>query len=125
MGSRLLTAAFVIGVVFTLQGLAWVIAPGWAAHGLGMPVLEGLGRSTQFGDFASFFLVLGVSSLIGSLPEKRAALYLPAALLAVAAVARTLAWLFHGAAFTGFFITVEVVTSVILLLAALQPDADL
>ena len=44
-----------LGAAFALQGLAWLIDPQRAAAGLDMALLDGLGRSTQIGDFASFF----------------------------------------------------------------------
>ena len=43
----------VLGAGFLLQGLVWIAAPRMAATNLGMPLLDGLGRSTQIGDFAS------------------------------------------------------------------------
>ena len=60
MRSALRVAVTITGVGFTLQGLGWLIDPERAAAGLGMALLDGLGRSTQVGDFASFFLTAGV-----------------------------------------------------------------
>jgi hypothetical protein len=45
-----------MGAVFTLQGTAWLVVPERAAGSLGMPLLTGLARSTQIGDFAAFFV---------------------------------------------------------------------
>src|SRR5207253_734745 len=107
-----------IGVAFTLQGIAWLVVPERAAAGLGMPLLAGLGRSTQIGDFAAFFLVLGASILAGLAPGYGHRLYFPAALLGSAAVCRTAAWAVQGAAFAVVFITAELGTCLLLLAVA-------
>lgn len=112
----------VLGAIFTLQGVAWLLVPERAAAGLGMPALDGLARSTQFGDFAAFFLTLGGSILLGNRPGQGHLLYFPAALLGTAAVCRTFAWAVHGAAFAATFIFVEVVACGLLLAAASQPE---
>jgi hypothetical protein len=104
----------ILGAVFALQGLGWLLAPVSAAEGLGMPLLDGLGRSTQIGDFASFFLTAGATILIGSRPGRARVLYFPAALIGGAAITRTIAWLAHGADFAATFIAVEIVTEVLL-----------
>src|SRR4051794_3327650 len=120
MSRGLRITIILIGAGFTLQGLGWLIVPGRAAAGLGMPLLDGLGRSTQVGDFAVFFLVLGVSILAGAGPGHGRRLYFPAALLGTAAACRTLAWAVHGAAFATTFILVEIVACILLVTAAWQ-----
>ena len=120
MHSKLRIATIVMGVAFTLQGLGWIVVPDRAAAGLGMPVLDGLARSTQFGDFAAFFVTLGGSILLGCLPGRARVLHFPAALLATAALGRTLAWLLHGADFAALFIAVETIGALVLLVAARQ-----
>ena len=50
---------YVIGFLFLLMGLQWLVDPTSAAAGLGMSLLTGHGLSTQIGDLASFFLVVG------------------------------------------------------------------
>ena len=99
MSSRLRMIVLLMGAGFTLQGIAWLVVPGRAAAGLGMPVLDGLARSTQFGDFAAFFLTLGISILAGTAVGASRRLYFPAALLGTAALCRTIAWALHGADF--------------------------
>jgi hypothetical protein len=120
MSPALRIVIIVIGALFTLQGVGWLVVPTRAAAGLGMPLLDGLGRSTQAGDFAAFFLVLGVSILAGAAPGHARRLFFPAALLGTAALCRTIAWAVHGAAFAGTFITVEIVTTVLLLVGIWQ-----
>lgn len=124
MPSKLRIITTLMGAGFTLQGVGWIVAPERAAAGLGMPVLDGLARSTQFGDFAAFFLTLGLSILIGTMPGRARVLYFPAALLASAAVCRTIAWTVHGADFAALFIMVETIGAIILLAAARQPSRD-
>lgn len=106
------------GVVFTIQGLLWLGAPARAAEGLGMPLLDGIGRSTQIGDLAAFFLVAGGTMLLGARPGRAALLYVPAALFACAALGRSLAWLAHDAGFAGVFIGVELALAALLVAAA-------
>lgn len=113
-------ATALLGVFFTLQGLGWLAAPRRAAAALGMPLLDGLGRSTQIGDFASFFLVAGVLMLAGSRPGGAHLLAVPGAMLAMAAVARTLAWALHGAAFAAAFVAIEVAAAALLFAASLR-----
>ena len=118
MRSALRIVAVLMGVGFTLQGVGWLVSPERAAATLGMPVLDGLARSTQIGDFAAFFLTLGLSILAGSALSRTRLLYFPAVLLASAAFGRTIAWAVHGAEFATAFIVVESVSSLILLATA-------
>jgi len=124
MRSPLRIVTFLVGVGFTLQGVGWLAVPGRAAAGLGMPVLDGLARSTQFGDFAAFFLTLGVSILVAITVNRARLLYFPAGLLASAAFGRTVAWAIHGAAFATVFILVEIAASVLLIAAARRLSED-
>lgn len=122
MHPRLRLVVTVLGAFFALQGVGWLLVPARAAESLGMPLLDGLGRSTQVGDFAAFFLTAGVSMLVGARPGRARALYFPAALIGGAAVTRTLAWLLQGADFAALFITIELVTGLLLYRAASTGD---
>ena len=122
MHARLRNVILVMGVVFALQGVGWLVVPETAAAGLGMPLLEGLGRSTQVGDFAAFFLTLGFGMLAGIRAGNARMLLFPAGMLAAAALCRSLAWAIHGAAFATTFIPVEVASSLLLLVAARQAE---
>lgn len=104
----------VLGVAFLVQGIAWLIVPARTAAGLGMPLLDGMGRSTQIGDFAAFFLLAGGTMLAGNRPGRTALLRVPAALFTLAAGGRLLAWLLHGADFAALFIFVELATATLL-----------
>ncbi len=119
---RLRLVIALLGAFFALQGVAWLIDPARVAASLGMPLLDGLARSTQVGDLASFFLVAGVTMVIGSRPGRAALLYVPAGLIGGAAITRTLAWAWQGADFAAFFITVEVVIGLTLIAGARSLD---
>ncbi len=117
---RILT--MVLGALFALQSLAWLLDPARVAAGLGMPLLDGLGRSTQIGDFAAFFAIAGITMILGSRPGRAPLLKVPAGLFALAAIGRTLAWALHGAAFATPFIAIELATGALLLVAARRLD---
>jgi hypothetical protein len=97
------------------------VRPADAAEGLGMPLLEGLGRSTQVGDFAAFFLSLGTMILIGIFRREGTWLCAAALMLGLAAAMRTLAWGVHGADFALPFIPTEALFCALLLFAASRP----
>jgi len=120
MSRALRTILIVIGAGFTLQGIGWLFAPSRAAAGIGMPLLDGLARSTQIGDFAAFFLTLGLGILAGAAPGHARRLYFPAGLLGSAALCRIVAWAVHGAVFATTFIVVEIVACAMLVAGAWQ-----
>ena len=124
MRSPLRIVTTVVGVFFALQGLLWIVDPARAAAGLGMPLLDGLARSTQIGDLASFFLTGGVTILVGARPGRARLLLVPAGMLGAAAVVRALAWALHGAEFAAAFIAIEVVVAALLLFAVRRLDAE-
>lgn len=106
------------GVAFVAIGLIWLVAPGFAASQLGMTLLTGVGLSTQIGDLASFFLVMGGSILIGLITGQRVWLYPPVMMLGFAAFGRIVAWMTHGAAFAVDMIAVEIIVAGLLVLAS-------
>jgi hypothetical protein len=113
-----------LGVLFVLQGLLWIVDPARAAAGLGMPLLDGLARSTQIGDLGAFFLTAGGVILVGSRAGRSRLLRVPAALIGGAALLRTLAYLLHGAELASTFIAVEVAASALLLVASRRLAAN-
>ena len=90
-----------------------------------MPLLDGLGRSTQVGDFAAFFLATAALVALGVVQSKRHWFQAAALLLGCAAVMRTLAWAIHDAEFAARFVAIEVVMAALLLVAASKAPADL
>jgi len=117
MRSPLRIVTTLIGVFFALQGVLWIVDPARAAAGLGMPLLDGLARSTQIGDLAAFFLTGGATIIVGARPGRARLLLVPAGMLAAAALVRTLAWALHGAEFAAAFIAIEVAVAALLLVA--------
>ena len=111
-------------VLFVVTGLRWVVAPAGVAPEFGMPLLEGVGLSTQIGDLGAFFFAGGLFILIGLVTQKRSWFYAPAILVGFTAIFRVLAWLFHGAAFALDMIVPELVITGLLLLAASRLPAE-
>ena len=108
------------GILFVVIGVGWVIDPGSAAAGVGMPLLEGVGRSTQIGDLGAFFLTMGLLILVGVTTHKRVWFYPPMMLLGLAATFRIIAWLVHGAALAGSMIAVEVIVTLLLFVSTIR-----
>ncbi len=124
MARPLRIATMLLGALFTLQGLAWLADPERAARGLGMSLLDGIARSTQIGDLCALFLTAGATMLVGARPGRARLLYVPMGLFGVAAVARTLAWALHGAAFAATFVVIEIAVAALLLVAARRLDEE-
>jgi hypothetical protein len=115
----MLTAARAIaalpGILMVASAFNWLANPTAAAENLGMPLLDGIGRSSQVGDFTAFFLSASIMIFIGIYRANAAWLYAPALLLGTAAVGRIFAYLFHEAPLAGVFIGVEVVCAGLLI----------
>lgn len=101
-------------VLFVVMGLRWLVAPGGIAPEFGFVLGDGLGRSSQVGDFAAFFLTLGLCILMGLVSGRRLWYYPPAMLLLLAAIGRVLAWALHDATFAGGMIAFEIVVATLL-----------
>lgn len=108
------------GILFVVIGVGWIIDPASAAAGVGMPLLEGVARSTQIGDLGAFFLTMGLLILIGVTTLKRVWFYPPMMLLGLAATFRIVAWLVHGAALAGSMIAVEVIVTTLLFVSTIR-----
>ncbi len=102
----------VLGLIFLMNAANGVVDAAAAAEGLGMPLLDGVGRSTQMGDIGGFFLAVAVLFGGGAYREDPQWLRGAALLLASAALMRTLAWLVQGAAFAPNFIVLEIALAV-------------
>ena len=107
-------------ILFVVMGVRWVIDPAAAAAEVGMPLLEGVGLSTQIGDLGAFFLTMGLLILIGVTTLKRVWFYPPMMLLGLAASFRIIAWLVHGAALAGSLIAAEIIIATLLLVSTLR-----
>ncbi len=116
---KLLTVIVALpGLLFTITGLRWLTDPAGSAAGFGMPVLEGVGLSTQIGDLSAFFLVLGLCILIALITSRRVWYYPAILLLSLTAIGRILAWLLHDATLAVQMIAPEVIISILLLIAS-------
>ena len=117
MKNVLRIVAGLVGILFFLNGLQWIISPANVAESLGMPLLEGVGLSTQIGDLGSFFITVGAMTLIGAISTTRHWFYAPSMLLLVAALYRTLSTLLYGAPFVMSAIVFEVSVGLFLIFA--------
>ncbi len=112
---------FLVGLsvlMFFAVGIGWIAAPLATGEQFGMPLLTGVGLSTQVGDLGAMFLTLAATIFMALKTGKKLWYYAPAMLLGLAAVNRILAWLIHGAAFATNLIAVEVLFALILFLAS-------
>ena len=106
------------GILFVVTGLRWLVDPSAAAAQFGMPLLDGVGRSSQIGDMSGFFLTLGIIILIALITSKRSWYYPAIILLVITAIGRVLAWLVHDAALAVDMIAPEVIIACLLLFAS-------
>lgn len=106
------------GVLMLASGLRWLLTPESAAQALGMPLLDGVARSTQIGDLGAFFLGTSAMILLGAIKANAQWLYAAAMLLGGAALMRTASWILHGAELATQFIAAEVVMTAIVLACA-------
>ena len=113
---RILSA--LVGLLMAVQTISWITNPGEAAQGLGMALLEGMGRSTQIGDFSSFFFSVTLFCFLGAFLKQAQWLISGAIILGSAALFRSLAWIAHGADFATDFIVAEVVMTILLIVSA-------
>jgi hypothetical protein len=104
-------------VLFIVLGVRWLVDPGGIAPEFGFLLGDGAGRSSQVGDFASFFLTTGICILLGVVSGRRVWYYPPAMLLLLAATGRVLAWALHDATFAADMIVFEVGIGVLMLVA--------
>lgn len=107
-------------LVMVATGVRWMVDPSAAAAQLGMPLLEGIGRSSQVGDMTAFFLTTGILMLTALVTGRRSYFFAPALLLGLTAVARIVAWMVHDAALATHLIAPEVIIAVLLLLASFR-----
>ena len=103
-----------LGVLFLFIGVRWLLDPDTAAHALGMPLLDGIGRSTQIGDLAAFFLSLGLMIFAGLITGRRVWFYPLVMLLCLTALSRVVAWLVHDAALATQLIVFELAIAALL-----------
>ena len=113
---RILSA--LVGLLMALQTISWITNPGEAAQSLGMALLEGMGRSTQIGDFSSFFFSVTLFCLLGAYLKQAQWLISGAIILGSAALFRSLAWIAQDSDFATDFIVAEFVMTILLIVSA-------
>jgi len=106
------------GILFLFLGIRWIIDPEKAANALGMPLLDGIGRSTQVGDMTAFFLSVGFLIFGGLITAKRVWFYAPVMMLGLAACFRVVAWIVHDAALAIALIAPEIIIAALLYFAS-------
>lgn len=117
-------------VLFIVMGVRWLVDPGGVAPEFGFLLGDGAGRSSQVGDFAAFFLTIGICILLGVVTGRCVWYYPPAMLLLLAATGRVLAWALHDATFAAGMIVFELGIGALMLVASrwlrenLQRDLD-
>ena len=102
-------------LIFLSNAYSWVTNPSKASSDLGMPYLEGIGRSSQIGDFSAFFIGVGIFCFIGGIFKNISFLIAAIIILISAAAMRIIAWQLYSASFATLFIAVEIVSSIMLL----------
>ena len=119
LGSKILRAIVCIpAIIFIVTGLQFILDPAAAVKQFGMPLLDGVGRSSQIGDMAGFFLTCGLCVLIAVSTGKRVWFYPAAMLTSITAMGRILAWLLHDAALAINLIAPEIIFTALFLFAA-------
>ncbi|WP_240554868.1 hypothetical protein [Oceanicoccus sagamiensis] len=64
-------------ILFVVMGVRWLVAPAGVAPNFGLTLSDGLGLSSQIGNMAGFFLVLGSCMLIALISGHRSWYYPP------------------------------------------------
>jgi uncharacterized membrane protein YoaK (UPF0700 family) len=117
--NRLLRIIIVIpAIIFVMTGIGYILDPANTAAQFGMPLLEGLGRSTQIGTLAAFFFTAGFCVLLATTTGNRFWYYPAAMLTGLTAIFRVIAWLLHDATLATDQILPEVVFTFLFLYAA-------
>jgi hypothetical protein len=118
MDSILRMLSAIAGLPILGNGLMFLIDPQTAARQLAMPLLDGMARSTQIGDFAAFFLCGGIAALGGAWNRSPLLLGMAALLVGGAALCRLLASALHDAPVATVFILVECVLASLWIVSA-------
>lgn len=109
---RIISGLF--GLLFGVSFLNWLLAPAGAAAMLDMPLLDGVARNTQIGDFTAFFFTLTVFIGLGVWRQQAQPLFGACLLLGSAALFRILSALLHEATLAPVSVAVEVAAAVVL-----------
>ena len=105
-------------ILFLSFGARWLVAPAGIVDMFGFPLADGLGLSSQVGDMSAYFFTASICMLLGVFTKNRTWLYPPLILLSLTAFGRVIAWLVHGATLATGIIAFEVITALLLWVAA-------
>lgn len=108
----------IVAVIFVASGLQWAVIPAEAGAPLGLTLPDGIGASSMLGDVGGFFMGGGIMVALGLKTKNPTWFHATAILAATAAVYRIIAWAAHGAPLTISFIVIEILMTIILILAA-------
>tara|TARA_B110000008_G_scaffold78436_1_gene80017 strand:+ start:145 stop:543 length:399 start_codon:yes stop_codon:yes gene_type:complete len=114
--------AVIPGLPLLMNAILFVADPAKVTADLGMPLLDGLGRSTQLADLGALFLFGAMLIFYGVWKSEGLYLRLGALLLGLIAVLRVVAWVINGAELATVLIISEVVLVIWLLVAAVYLD---
>ncbi len=119
MLNRIIAVLVVLpAILMLIMGLRWLIDPAGIGPEFGFPLLSGLGLSSQVGNMSAFFLMIGICMLLGVVLRETTWFYPPVLLFILTAAGRIIAWLAHGASLAVQMILIELVVSMILIVAA-------
>jgi hypothetical protein len=107
-----------VAALLATTAVSWLFDPAAAAAGLGMTYLDGIGRSTQVGDFSAFFVFLVIMCVMGVITQTGHYLRSASLLLLLTAIFRTTAWALYGAELATTFIVAELVMAGLLFFSA-------
>jgi hypothetical protein len=100
------------------NAIMFIVSPAEIVSDLGMPLLEGIGLSTQLADLGAFFTFSALLIFYGVFSAKGEYLRITAILLGLAATLRVIAWGLNGAGLAVELIAAEIALVIWLLVAA-------
>ena len=110
------------GLIMLSNAIMFVLRPADVAGDLGMPLLEGIGLSTQLADLGAFFTFSELVIFSGVIYSKGEYLRITALRLGLAAILRVIEWGGHGGAVATELIDAEIGVVIWLLAGAVYLD---
>ena len=114
--------AAIPGIPLLMNAVLFVVQPEKVTADLGMPLLEGLARSTQLADLGALFTFGAIFVFYGVFKSEGHYLRIGALLLGLIAVLRVIAWAVNGAELAILLIITEVVLVIWLVVAGVYLD---
>jgi hypothetical protein len=110
------------GIPMLLNAVLFITDPEKVTADLGMPLLDGIGRSTQLADLGGLFMFGAIMIFYGVIKSKGQYLRIGALLLGLIAVLRIVAWAINGAELATVLIISEILLVIWLLAGAVYLD---